>query len=180
MKKRPGNKRVRAFVYQCRDIPAADSDGTSDPFLEFIDSDKPQRTMVINDNLNPIFYQAIDLMYEANSIEELPPFIIDAYDEDQTLVGSNEADFLSRAVIYYKDADEKGAVTTEDMLPRPAWFPMRFSPKGPACGEVLISFAVVDDDFSFQAHLPTDVRLEKNVKMRDFQVSMNVLGLRGL
>jgi len=41
MKKRPGNKRVRAFVYQCRDIPAADSDGTSDPFLEFIDSDKP-------------------------------------------------------------------------------------------------------------------------------------------
>ena len=119
-------------------------------------------------------------MYEANSIEELPPFIIDAYDEDQTLVGKNEADFLSRAVIYHKDADEQGAVTTEDMVPRPVWFPMRFSPKGPTCGEVLISFAVVDDDFAFTAPTVDDVRLEKNVKMKDFEVSMNVLGMRGL
>ena len=39
--RRPGNKKVRAYVFQCRDLPAADSDGTSDPFLEFIDSDKP-------------------------------------------------------------------------------------------------------------------------------------------
>lgn len=119
-------------------------------------------------------------MYEANSTEELPPFIIDAYDEDQTLVGKNEADFLSRAVIYYREADEKGAVTSEDMVPRPVWFPMRFSPKGPVCGEVLISFAVVDDDFPFTAPTPNDVSLEKNVKMKDFQVSMNVLGMRGL
>jgi len=44
----------------------------------------------VNDNLNPIFYQAIDLMYEANSIEEMPPFILDCYDEDETLVGKND------------------------------------------------------------------------------------------
>ena len=39
--RRPANKKVRAFVFQCRDLPAADSDGTSDPFLEFTDTDKP-------------------------------------------------------------------------------------------------------------------------------------------
>ena len=147
--RRPGNKKVRAYVFQCRDLPAADSDGTSDPFLEFTDTDKPQRTVVVNDNLNPIFYNAIELMYEANSIEELPPFIIDCYDEDETLVGDNDADYLARATIYYKEAEEKEATTTEDIIPRPAWFPLRFSPNGPSCGEVLISFAIVDDDFSF-------------------------------
>ena len=82
MQRRPANKKVRAYIFQCRDLPAADSEGTSDPFLEVIDTDTPQRTLVINDNLNPIYYQAIDLMYEANSLEELPPFIIDCYDED--------------------------------------------------------------------------------------------------
>ena len=179
MPRRPGNKKVRAYVFQCRDIPAADSDGTSDPFLEFIDSDVPQRTTVVNDNLNPIYYQAIELMYEANCIEELPPFIIDCYDEDQTLVGKNDADYLARATIYYKDAVEKNAVSYEDAVPRPAWFPMRYSAKGPTSGEVLISFVVVDDDFSFEKPLDY-VKLEDDVDMKDFQVSMNVLGMRGL
>mmetsp|Transcript_10743 Transcript_10743/g.13432 ORF Transcript_10743/g.13432 Transcript_10743/m.13432 type:complete len:126 (+) Transcript_10743:1642-2019(+) len=97
--RRPGNLKVRAYIFQCRDLPAADSDGTSDPFLMVIDSDTPQRTEVVNDNLNPIYYEAIDLMYEANSLDDLPPFIIDCYDEDQTLVGKNDADFLARAAI---------------------------------------------------------------------------------
>ena len=39
MPRRPGNLKVRAYIFQCRDLPAADSDGTSDPFLELIDSD---------------------------------------------------------------------------------------------------------------------------------------------
>ena len=179
MPRRPGNKKVRAYVFQCRDLPAADSDGTSDPFLEFIDSDKPQRTVVVNDNLNPIYYSAIEMMYEANSNEELPPFIIDCYDEDETLVGKNDADFLARATIYYKDAIEKLALTEEDTVPRPAWFPLRFSPKGPVSGEVLISFAVVDDDFSFNKTLDY-VHLDEEVDMEEFQVSMNILGMRGL
>jgi len=177
--RRPGNKKVRAYVFQCRDLPAADSDGTSDPFLEFVDSDVPQRTEVVNDNLNPIYYSAIEMMYEANSLDELPPFIVDCYDEDQALVGKNDADFLARATIYYKDALEKGAITEEDTVPRPAWFPLRYSAKGPMSGEVLLSFAVVDDDFSFAKTLEY-VHLEDDVPMAEFQVSMNILGMRGL
>jgi len=44
---------------------------------------------------------------------------------------------------------------------------MKFSPKGPTSGEVLISFVVVDDDFSFQKTLDY-VKLEDDVEMRDF------------
>jgi len=31
--RRPGTNQVRAFIYQCRELPAADDDGSSDPFI---------------------------------------------------------------------------------------------------------------------------------------------------
>ena len=101
--RRPGNLKVRAYIFQCRDLPAADEDGTSDPFLQITDSDVPKKTEVINDNLNPIFYQALDLIYEANTLEELPPFIIDCFDQDEAFVGKGGADYLARACIEVKD-----------------------------------------------------------------------------
>ena len=41
MPKRPGNIKARAYIYQCRDLPAADEEGTSDPFIVITDSDEP-------------------------------------------------------------------------------------------------------------------------------------------
>ena len=36
---------IRAYIYQCRDLPAADSNGTSDPFVKVWDmSDKQKKT----------------------------------------------------------------------------------------------------------------------------------------
>ena len=56
---------------------------------------------------------------------------------------------------------------------------MKFSPKSPKSGEILVSFSVVEDDFNFEKPLNA-VALHENVEMHEFQVSMNVLGLRGL
>ena len=102
--RRPGNLKVRAYIFQCRDLPAADSDGTSDPFLQITDSDVPQKTATINDNLNPIFYEALDLIYEANNINELPPIIIDCFDEDEALIGKGGSDYLARCLIMVDEA----------------------------------------------------------------------------
>ena len=154
---------MRAYIFQCRDIPAADSDGTSDPFLEMIDTDVPQKTHVVNDNLNPIYYEALDLIYEANSKEEMPPFIIDCYDEDQALIGSNEADYLARCTIYNGEAN----YSEGDSIPTPKWHPMHFSPKSPPQGELLISFAIVEDDYTFERPLDY-VNLHENVHMEEF------------
>ena len=71
--------------------------------MQITDSDTPKKTEVINDNLNPIFYEALDLIYEANSIEELPPIIIDCFDKDEALIGKDDADYLARACIEIKD-----------------------------------------------------------------------------
>lgn len=40
MKRRPMNIKARAYIYQCRDLPAADDTGSSDPFVVIHDSDR--------------------------------------------------------------------------------------------------------------------------------------------
>ena len=50
----------------------------------------------------------------------------------------------------------------------------------PSSGEVLASFCIVESDHNFKAHRLDHVGLEKRVMMEDFDVKMNVLGLRNL
>lgn len=75
----------------------------------------------------------------------MPPFVIDCYDEDETLVGKNDADYLARACITIDECN----YSEGDAVPEPKWHPLRFSPKSPPSGELLISFSIVEDDFSF-------------------------------
>lgn len=102
-------------------------------------------------------------MYEANSMDDLPPFIIDCYDEDQTLVGKNDSDFLARATISVDEC----AYSEGDAVPEPKWHPMRYSPNGPMSGEVLVSFSVVADDYNFQKSIDY-VALDETVDMKEF------------
>lgn len=64
--KRIGVKKVRAYVYQCRDIPASDADGQSDPFIQIWDTTEiEKKTKVIEDNNNPLFYETLEMTIEA-------------------------------------------------------------------------------------------------------------------
>ena len=99
--------KIRAYIYQCRDLPAADANGTSDPFVQVWDMSegKPKRTKTIEDNNNPLFYEVLELDYEVrdiNDLESYPPFIFDVYDEDQELMDSSD-DYLARAIIEPED-----------------------------------------------------------------------------
>lgn len=59
-----------------------------------------QKTQVIWDNLNPLFYEGLDAIYEANSPEELPPVVIDVFDKDENVIGKDSEDFIARAMLY--------------------------------------------------------------------------------
>jgi len=56
--KRISSWKVRCYIYQCKDLPAADSEGSSDAYIEAWQPDKKnkQQTMVVEDNNNPIFF----------------------------------------------------------------------------------------------------------------------------
>ena len=58
--KRPMARKLRCYIYQCRDLPSADSDGNCDPFVQVWNAsadrdDEKYETMVLEDSLNPIF-----------------------------------------------------------------------------------------------------------------------------
>lgn len=60
--RRLDSKKIRCFIFQCRDIPAADTDGNSDAFIEVWNQDGRRiRTKTIEDSLNPIFYETLEL-----------------------------------------------------------------------------------------------------------------------
>lgn len=106
---------MRAYIFQCRDIPAADSDGQSDPFIKLWDTTAVEKkTRTIDDNNNPLFYETLELIMETgNDVEQMAPFIFDVYDYDT--LGN---DFICRAVVPFKDA----AVAIEsDKILKPKW-----------------------------------------------------------
>lgn len=198
--KRSNPVKIRAYVYQCRDLPAADSNGTSDPYVKVWDvGTVDKKSAVVEDNNNPLFYECIELDYEVvdqADLESYPPFIFDIYDYDDDLFDSTP-DFLCRAIVepedcsiimqkdfeHCKEHQQKDCNMCAHLLAEipdtPRWHPCYFSPGTPRCGEILVSFAVADHDFVFpQVYKNVDLRAKVN--FRDFEVNMLVLGLRDL
>jgi Ca2+-dependent lipid-binding protein len=98
--------KIRVYIYQARDLPAADASGDSDPFITVWDtSEKVRKTDIVEDNTNPSYYQTLEIDYEVrdfNDITTYPPFILDVFDSDTGLMDSSD-DFLGRAMIFAKD-----------------------------------------------------------------------------
>ncbi len=185
-------KKVRAYIYQCRDLPAADSDGQSDPFIKVWDTSKdPKQTIVIEDNINPLYYETLELLYETLEIEDLPPFILDVYDKDFGICDGD--DFIGRCMIpinecaYRTNEDEemRKSMSKEEWEiwinepERPKWHPVRVSKDAPPSGEVLVSFAIVTDDFNFKTPIEY-FNLVDFVPFDEYVIEINILGLRDL
>lgn len=103
--------------------------------------------------------------------------IVDCFDEDETLTGTSQ-DYLARATIDLQDDDNVGTLND---LNKPKWYPMYYKAGGVKSGEVLLSFARNVDDFQYRVPkaLVGD-EMVKNVKMNEYGISLNILGLRGL
>ena len=130
---------LRAFIFQCRDLPAADSDGTSDPFIKLFNTgDTEVATAVIEDNLNPIFMECKEIGLDfvgggSNDFSAAPPVIMDVLDADEGYI-SNSADFLGRCTIYLTDIEN--LVVGTDKIAEPEWYDIKFGTdaNSPACG----------------------------------------------
>ena len=116
--------------------------------------------------------------YEANDLCDMPPIIADLYDMDISAIGTVDTDFLCRCLLYIEDLE---TYAEGEGVPRPKWYPCSFKKGGPMSGEILMSFAIVEDDFNFR-HNPEKVNIirEAGIKMKDYMVTINLLGLRNL
>ena len=176
--KRMSSWKVRAFLFQCRDLPAADSNGSADPYITVWSPEKEkQKTTVVEDNLNPMFFETLDVYLDFVTPEEAPPVFLNVFDKDFGLSALDGDDYMGRSVVHLKEA----GYATDDTIPTPKWYKviMGFSEHEPSIGEILCSFAVVPDDFSFKTPAKY-LDLSEQVKFDDFDININVLGLRDL
>jgi len=61
----------------------------------------------------------------------------------------------------------------------PRWHYFHFAPGEPRCGKILVSFAVVEHDFTF-SYKPEELDLSKRIEFKEFNCNMLILGLRSL
>lgn len=184
--KRLTPKVLRCYIFQCRDLPSADSDGSTDPYILIRNAENEDiRTEKLKDTLNPIFFQTLDVRTQYYKKESGPPIVLDLYDSDMGLLDSTD-DFLGRAVIQLADASVVDLSAgsdreTRNKPPTPKWHALRqgFEEGSPKSGEVLASFVMVDPDTKFNEKAE-DVRLSKIVPTKDYSIDIHVLGMREL
>jgi hypothetical protein len=115
---------MRIHVYQARNIPSADSDGLSDPFLKISFQGRDTiKTSVKHRTLFPSYYETYILddvqLPHADTFLYASPVSFRLYDEDAFGAGS---EYLGRCLYYLKDAivTEDHTVPVAD-LPDPQW-----------------------------------------------------------
>jgi hypothetical protein len=54
---------------------------------------------MIENNCDPMFYEAIEINMDYIEGEDYPPFIFDVYDIDKNFLTSDARDYIGRAVI---------------------------------------------------------------------------------
>ena len=204
--KRLSSFNLRCFIFQCRDLPPADAEGTSDVYLSvWNQTGETVQTKVIHDNLNPIFYEAKEIQLNIGDLSTAPPIVFNVWDKDEDLLDLDDDDYLGSARIDLAEASivintrevERDAKRlrgkpsmkfTNDanelnQIPTPKWHDVRggLNDKLPACGQVLCSFILVEEgtSFNFRSQLST-LNLSEKVRTKSFNVEINVLGLRDL
>ena len=84
VQKRKNESSLYFNLYQCRDLPAADSDGQSDPYIEIYFNGKEVHSNVIENTLNPMWYQVLQIETLVENPEKMPPIIVYVKDKDNS------------------------------------------------------------------------------------------------
>jgi hypothetical protein len=120
---------------------------------------KDMKTRIVEDNLNPIFYEVKDIMFDCISLDLAPPFIFSIYDNDEDLLDMSD-DFLGRAVINLSDINSDSSQLLADnssanVPPDPKWYPIRpsFDKNVAKQGEICVAFNITQYDFKFDQHV---------------------------
>uniref|UniRef100_A0A671NPU5 C2 domain-containing protein n=1 Tax=Sinocyclocheilus anshuiensis TaxID=1608454 RepID=A0A671NPU5_9TELE len=135
---------LRCYLYQARDLLAMDKDSFSDPYAIVSFLHQSQKTVTVQNTLNPtwdqtlIFYE-VEIFGDYLVTERNPPHIVvELYDQDT--YGADE--FMGRCVC-------KSSMVSS---PRLAWYPIQKA--GKPAGELLAAFELIRRDKPAVHHIP--------------------------
>ena len=129
-------------------------------------------TQCVENNLDPMFYELIELNIDFNKGEDLPPFVFDVYDVDKALIGKDDRDYLGRAIVDLKDIAHSHIIENDDeereetiidsngierqikyikdrvdLKPEVhKWHPIKYSAGGASSGKILVSMILCEAD----------------------------------
>lgn len=156
---------LRAHIYQGRNLPAADSNGLSDPYCKVKMTGVQVRTPTQEETLNPTWYQTIKLdVTLPTPLEYAPDINVLIYDYDK--FGGD--DLLGRFEFPAKLALDQFQET-------PEWFPLYLDDPSEKEGEMLCSFQLIPYDRASRVKIPN---LKPECKECYFEI--NAVGLRNL
>ena len=109
--------KLRVAVYQCKNLPPADSNGTSDPYVQLINTSSNQKvkTMSVFDTNNPIFFQVLEIPFQYDTIERAMPIVLDLFDYDDEILDSTD-DFMGRCVLFLRDKDVQSVLSNDQKM----------------------------------------------------------------
>lgn len=115
---------VRVHVYQGRDLPAADDNGSIDPFLNVVLGDQRKRTAKLRRTIAPQWYDTITFDAEIPRRRDLAPQLsLTLWDVD-TFSGNDRVASV-RLPLSHKMVQEVDASDDAALQPRnPAWWPL--------------------------------------------------------
>jgi len=126
---------LRAYIYQGKELPSADSEGSSDPYCIVRIGKHSAKTKTIKETVYPIWYEALAISCE------LPQGLVNAADihvmvYDWDKVGSD--DFLGRFSVPISQI-------TDQMPENPKWYPIFAKDPTLPEGEILASFQLLPE-----------------------------------
>lgn len=121
---------LRAHIYQGKELPSADGDGFSDPYVVVRCGKSSGKTKIIQGTTFPVWYESFSLEVEVPSGGSDDPAVhVTVYDWDK--IGKD--DYLGRFSVPVSSLGETFSET-------PTWYPIYMNNKAIIEGEILASF----------------------------------------
>ncbi len=138
---------VRVHIYQCRNIPAADSNGLCDPYIKVnFSGEKQKETKHKKKTLFPVYYETLVFnnvsIPSADNFQYASQICMRLYDQDDF----DAHDYLGTCQINLKNAILTDHITAQSEnynLPLPKWYSFFFEVPGDSQGEVLASVQLI-------------------------------------
>ena len=171
--------RIICYLFQGKNLMSSDSNGSSDPLVQFYNLGTTAQSAVFPKTLNPIWNQRL-VMSSWLVNNSIPSMIINTWDKDLDWKGKLVPEFLGYTFVTLTG----DMIMTEgfDRIPSPTWYDLCFSKQHKA-GKMLMSFQVVPDSHvnEFDQFLKSYKRFNKIPVPRTLHhIKINALGLRGL